>query len=461
MGKRAGIYCRISRDVEGSGLGVDRQEHECRELCRTHRLDVVAVFTDNDISAYKRRHRPGFVAVQNAMKANEIDVLVAWHPDRLTRQTRELEDLIDLLDATGVDVLTVGAGPYDLHTASGRMQARIVGSVARYESEHKSERLRSKFDELARRGVPSGGRAPYGYRWERKEGGGNLVIDGTEAKHLRWMAKRVLDGWSGLKIERALNERGVPTKEGRPWHHSTVRAVLTNPAVAGLRVHRREIAGPASWKPILDRSEWEQVCAQIADPARKRQRPAQKYVLSGLVESAKGDPMRGHPDRGGRSYSTSQRRNSKGEWINPKKPTSVSADKLEEYVVESALIALRDWKPGRPEAAREDASEVEAIEAELDELARLRGDRKITMSEWLTARDGLESQLAQERAKVGAVLRTARLLGTRDIRKAWEQADVEERRQAVAAVIEKVVVDKATRGRWTTMQERVTIKWRA
>src|SRR4051794_31577556 len=98
---RAAIYCRISKDTEGTGLGVERQERECRELCQRQRLDVVEVFTDNDISAYSGRRRPAFHAVQDAMKAGRIDVLVSWHPDRLTRQARELEDLIDLLDATG------------------------------------------------------------------------------------------------------------------------------------------------------------------------------------------------------------------------------------------------------------------------------------------------------------------------------------------------------------------------
>jgi site-specific DNA recombinase len=463
MTTRAAIYCRISKDTEGTGLGVDRQERECRELCTRRKLDVIDVFTDNDISAFKGKRRPGFNAAQDAMKAGTIDVLVAWHPDRLTRHARELEDLIDLLEATGVDVLTVGAGPYDLSTATGKLQARIVGSVARYESEHKAERQRSKMDELALSGAPAGGRAPYGYRWEhpdRERGKGNLLVDHDEARELRKMASRVLEGWSALRIERDLNERGVQTKEGRPWHHSTVRAVLINPTIAGLRVHRREIAGPGSWKPILDRETWEQVRATIADPARKRERPVTKHLLTGLVRSAAGDPMNGKPERGRRSYSTAQRRDSQtGEWINPAVSTSVDADKLEAYVIEAALIALRDWRPSTPTTS--DASEIAEIEQELAELAKLRGERVISMAEWLAARAPLEAALVEARSKIRAPRATVKLLEARDIRKAWQSASIDEQRQALAAVIDRVIVDRAARGRWTTMAERVRIVWRS
>ena len=52
---------------------------------------------------------------------------------------------------------TVSGGVYDLRTPTGRMQARIVGSVARFESEHKGERQRAKADELAACGLPPGG----------------------------------------------------------------------------------------------------------------------------------------------------------------------------------------------------------------------------------------------------------------------------------------------------------------
>ena len=47
----AAIYCRISNDPEGRELGVERQEEDARLLAARLGLDVVKVFTDNDVSA--------------------------------------------------------------------------------------------------------------------------------------------------------------------------------------------------------------------------------------------------------------------------------------------------------------------------------------------------------------------------------------------------------------------------
>jgi DNA invertase Pin-like site-specific DNA recombinase len=453
--KRAAIYVRISKDADRNGLGVERQEAECRKLCAAHGLEVVAVFTDNDISGFTGRRRPGFLGAQDAMKAGAIDVLVAWHPDRLTRHVRELEDLIDLLDASAVDVLTVTAGKYDLRTASGRMAARIVGAVARHESEHKAERQRSKTDELASQGVPYGGRAPFGYQWEfpdQSRGKGRLLVDPDQSQTLRWMAAQALDGQSMAAIARDLNQQGVTTDAGFQWRHSTVRQVLINPAPAGLRLHRGEVAGHGNWEPIFTRPEWEEIKATVADPARKRRRPTRKYLLTGLVQNTEGDPMIGGPDNGGRAYRTH---------VPYKLFASIDADKLEEHVVEMVLSALDDWRPEEPEVDDTAAAEVARLEAELDELADLRGKQVISMSEWLAARGPLTAALNDARKNVGKPRPMPTMLSASNILDAWEGADIEQRRQVIATVVDHVEVGKATRGRWTTMEERTKIVWRA
>jgi DNA invertase Pin-like site-specific DNA recombinase len=453
--KRAIIYARISKDADRNGLGIERQERECRAICDGHDLDVVAVFVDNDLSAYWGRPRPGYIKTVDMMKANGADVLVSWHADRITRHTRELEDLIDILDATGVEVLTVTAGKYDLHTASGRMAARIVGAVARHESEHKAERQRSKTDELASQGVPYGGRAPFGYRWEfsdQPRNKGRLLIDPAQSQTLRWMAAQALAGQSMAAIARDLNQRGVPTDAGLHWRHSTVRQVLINPAPAGLRIHRGEVAGPGNWEPIFTRPEWEEIKATVADPARKHRRPTRKYLLTGLVQNTEGDPMIGGPDNGGRAYRTH---------VPYKTFASIDADKLEEHVVEMVLVALDDWRPEQPKVDDTAAAEVARLEAELAELADLRGKQVISMSEWLAARGPLNEALEEARRDAGKPRPMPAMLNAGNIADAWEDADIEQRRQVIATVVDHVEIGKATRGRWTTMDERVRIVWRA
>jgi DNA invertase Pin-like site-specific DNA recombinase len=181
--KAAAVYCRISDDKTGAGLGVARQEETCRELAARLGWDVGRVYVDNDISAYRRKRRPQYTEMLGAIKRGEVDGLIAWHNDRLHRNPRELEDFIDLVEAAGIPVQTVSAGEYDLTTASGRMTARIIGAVARGESEHKAERQKAKHDELRAAGAPAGGARPFGLSpiLRRPDGSGYREIVPAEA----------------------------------------------------------------------------------------------------------------------------------------------------------------------------------------------------------------------------------------------------------------------------------------
>lgn len=456
------IYTRISKDERDDRLGVDRQERQCRELAELEGLDVADVLVDNDVSA-TRGQRPAFEQLVDMLKAGQADTVVTYHVDRLYRRTADLERLVELVEATGAQVRTVAAGDLDLTTASGRMVARMLGAAAQHEVERLGERLRAKSDELAAKGKPPGGRPPFGY-------GPGYIIDADEAEAVQFMARRVLEGASLLAIARELDARGVSTRMGRPWHHSTVRASLVNPAVAGLRVHRREVAGPGDWAPVLDRDEWERVCAVLADPARKRKQPARKYLLSGLVQTPTGDNMIGRPDRGAggttrRTYAT---RVAKDRPIVTH--AAVDADALEEVVVSAVLEVLDGAALPVPNTAPAPL-EVSAIEAELAELAELRGAGTISLAEWLAARGPLQQRLAAARASAGTgadrsptIIR--RLSEPGAVRQAWPDLDIETRRQIIGTVVDRIVVGPATRGRWTDTLDRLTgdghgIIWKA
>src|SRR4051794_16648550 len=116
MATQAAIYCRISQDRSGDGLGVARQEDDCRALIDRLGWEIAGLFVDDDRSAYSGKRRPAYEDLLTELKVGMVDAIVAWHPDRLHRSPRELEDFIDLVEATGAAVATVQAGQYDLNT---------------------------------------------------------------------------------------------------------------------------------------------------------------------------------------------------------------------------------------------------------------------------------------------------------------------------------------------------------
>src|SRR2546425_1482000 len=96
------------------------------------------------------------------LEAGNRDAVICVDLDRLTRQPTELERFIELADRKGVALANV-SGDTDLSTSDGRFKARILGAVARQESEKKSERLKRQRAQQARRGLPHNARRAFGY----------------------------------------------------------------------------------------------------------------------------------------------------------------------------------------------------------------------------------------------------------------------------------------------------------
>ena len=152
---RAGIYTRISWDPEGQRAGVERQRVDCEALCAYRGWEIAQYFEDNDTSAYSGKPRRAYERMLSAIEEGTIGAIVTWHNDRLHRSPRELEAFIDLMERSRVRVSVVTGGDYDLTTPEGRFTARIVGAVARKESEDRSRRVRRKHLELAEQGKPA------------------------------------------------------------------------------------------------------------------------------------------------------------------------------------------------------------------------------------------------------------------------------------------------------------------
>lgn len=365
---------------------MQRQEQECRALAEREGYHVVAVHVDNDTSGYKGLKREGWEATQDMLRSGAANVLIAWHPDRLTRQLTELQALIDLVEGTGAAVRTVTAGEYDLATASGRMSARIVGSVAQGESEHKSERLRSKMAQLAAEGKPNGGVRRFGYEAD------GITIKADEAEALRWAVGKFLEGEG---ISWLVKHMPVPPVKGGDWSRTSLRQIFTRPRYAGLREHKGEIVGQACWAPILERDTWEQLQLALQDPARKPKKgPARKYLLSGVLQDHKGRQMRSAKVNGTPSYKTP---------AGIKGGTQIKAEKIEPVVMAKAVEVLKAvaTHPSQGQRTTEAPGEdVATLEAELAELADLRGQGTITMAEWLAARGPLQERLEAAQAAI-------------------------------------------------------------
>jgi DNA invertase Pin-like site-specific DNA recombinase/predicted RNA-binding Zn-ribbon protein involved in translation (DUF1610 family) len=276
------IYARISSD-DGTALGVARQVADCTAEADRRGWEIVETFIDNDVSASRSAARPQYERMLAAVHAGRVNALVVWDVDRLTRSPRELEDVITFADEHALRLASVG-GDIDLSTEQGRLTARLKGSVARYEVEQTSRRLKRKNDELAAAGSPTG-KPAFGYTRSRVDGVATDTVNPSEAATIREVAERLLAGEGLWRVAGDLNARGITTNTGGPWFSQTLRRMILRPRNAGLRVHRGKIVGKAAWEPILDRDTFDRLTAMLTDPARKTSNrgTAVRYLMSGIA----------------------------------------------------------------------------------------------------------------------------------------------------------------------------------
>ncbi|MGK5112805.1 recombinase family protein [Geodermatophilus sp. CPCC 205506] len=456
---RAAVYCRISDDRRGEGLGVERQRQDCAALAERNGWNVVRTFTDNDLSAYSGKPRPQYAALMAAVEAGQVDVIAAWDPDRLHRSPAELETFITAVERAGVAVHTVQAGEWDLTTANGRLHARMLGAVARHESEHKSERVRRALQQRAESGRSHGRRA---YGWSREhalDGTVREVIEPAEAAVVQRIANALLAGESLRSVTAALNAEGVPSPTGKPWGKNMVRALVLRERNAGLRVHRGGVVGEGVWEAILDRGRWEQLRAVLSDPQRRTSTgTAAAHLLSGIARCGVcGATLRVAQNRGVPSYRCS----ADGCVIRRK------AD------LDDLIVGLVTARLARPDAvglfAVGDSAERSAA---VEEAERLRGRLDHAADQYAEgAIDGrqMERITAKLRPMLADAERRARvvdpaplldgLTGASDVAAAWNDLPLS-RRRAVVHTLMAITVSRTRQGARAFDPEAVTIEWK-
>src|SRR6202167_2068603 len=235
--RMAAIYARVSSEQQREANTISSQTASLIEFAHGHDLEVPKewIFEDDGYSG-ATLERPGLERVRDLATEGQIQVVLAYAPDRLSRKYAYQVLLIEELGRHGVETIFVKA-PQGA-TAEDQLLVQFQGMIAEYERAQILERSRRGKRHRAHQGqvnVLSG--APYGYRYVRKcdDAAARYEIIDAEAAIVRMVYQSYVGaGMSIGAITRQLNERGVPTrKQISRWERSTVWAMLHNPAYKG------------------------------------------------------------------------------------------------------------------------------------------------------------------------------------------------------------------------------------
>jgi len=235
--RMAAIYARVSSEQQREENTIASQTASLIEFATSHDLEVPKewVFEDEGYSG-AILERPGLECVRDLAAEGQIQVVLAYSPDRLSRKYAYQILLIEEFARQGVETMFVKSPQGD--SAEDQLLVQFQGMIAEYERAQILERSRRGKRHRAQAGevsVLSG--APYGYRYIRKtdEAPAAYVVEEAEAQVVRRVYEMyTVEGLSMGEITRRLNTEAVPTRKASRWERSVVWAMLRNPAYRGI-----------------------------------------------------------------------------------------------------------------------------------------------------------------------------------------------------------------------------------
>jgi DNA invertase Pin-like site-specific DNA recombinase len=232
-GSNVAAYVRVSTREQAEGTGLDTQKQKIREWAQLHDIGQMSLYEDPGASG-GTMDREGLQELLSDVESGDLDTVVVYKADRLSRSLRDLLTVLDnRLEPSGVRFVSV-TEQFDTSTAGGRLFLQMLGSFSEFERNVITERTTEGRRRKAEDGGHACGEVPLGYR---KNGEGKLEPDPETAPIVRRIFRLRGQGESLRSIAEELNRDGIETKSGGEWHASTVKYVLDNPKYDGRLRH--------------------------------------------------------------------------------------------------------------------------------------------------------------------------------------------------------------------------------
>lgn len=235
--KTAAIYTRVSSDQQKENKTIESQVDELQVFAKAQGYMVPGeyVFKDAGYSG-ATLIRPGLEKVRDLSAEGQLQAILVYSPDRLSRNYAYQVVLMDEFVGCGVEVVFINSPKAE--TPEENLLLQFQGMIAEYERAIIKERTRRGKRYKAKMGVVSVlGGAPYGYNYIKKtdDMAARYEINGDEAVVVQKVYTMYSQEWLSIgAITLKLNEQKIPTKKRvSKWERSTVWAMLRNPAYIG------------------------------------------------------------------------------------------------------------------------------------------------------------------------------------------------------------------------------------
>jgi site-specific DNA recombinase len=300
---RCAIYTRKSSEegLEQAFNSLDAQREACAAfiLSQKHEGWVVlpALYDDGGFSG-GTMDRPALQRLLDDIRAGQVDVVVVYKIDRLTRSLFDFAKIVEAFDARGVSFVSI-TQQFNTTTSMGRLTLNVLLSFAQFEREVAGERIRDKIAASKKKGMWMGGLPSLGYDVQNRK----LVVNEEEAGTVVHIFRRYADLRSVRVLQAELDAAGIRSKrrilaEGTPFggqklSRGALYLMLQNRIYRGEITHKGN-AYPAEHQPIVDEVLWDHVQAILAENRVDRATGTdakQPSLLAGLIFDESGERL--------------------------------------------------------------------------------------------------------------------------------------------------------------------------
>ena len=275
------LYARKSTDVEDKQvLSIETQLQELRDYAKRENIEISAEIVEKQSA--KIPGRPMFNKMLDDIEKLGGNIL-AWHPDRLARNSVDGGRIIYLLDTEKLASLKFPTFWCD-STSQGKFMLNMAFGQSKYYVDALSENTKRGLRQKIRRGeYPS--LAPVGYINDSRTK--TVVVDKKTAPIIRKAFELYAKGDQTLQgIGEYFERNHLVAKNGKRIHISRATFILSNPFYYGHFRYNSEIY-EGKYEPIVAKKLWDQVqevMKRKSRPRHKQKNEPQAYC--GLLSCA-------------------------------------------------------------------------------------------------------------------------------------------------------------------------------
>ena len=307
---RCAVYTRKSTEegLDQAFNSLDAQREACVAYILSQKHEGWTLVRDQyDDGGFSggTMERPALKRLLADVEAGNVDVIIVYKVDRLTRSLADFAKIVEILDKRSASFVSITQA-FNTTTSMGRLTLNVLLSFAQFEREVTGERIRDKVAASKAKGMWMGGNVPLGYDVKERK----LIINPAEADAVRHIMQRYVALGNGRELIDELTRTGYRTKQhgnrgGNPFMRGPLFHILSNRIYLGEMVHK-DVSYPGEHEAIISQELWDAVQSRMAENRVIRSRKSNAKhpsLLAGMVFDGRGRRMSpSHAVKTGKRY---------------------------------------------------------------------------------------------------------------------------------------------------------------